>query len=287
MGFDDPHRAPGPSFANEGDPPGTPARLDPASLRVPGHLPDRPEVRSELAEYARAVGRLDAGVGRVLKALSDAGRDGDTLVMFLSDNGIPFPGAKTTLYDAGVRLPLIVRAPGVSRAGTTCDALVSFLDVAPTMLAWANVPAPKAMSGTSLLPRLDGSPDPARTHVFGSHQFHEVTMYYPMRSVRTARHKLIVNLAHPLEFPSASDLWASPTWQGVLKSANPMMGRRTVAAFRNRPREELYDIVADPDEARNLAGDPAHAATLHTLRERLLAWRTATADPRLVKERYE
>ena len=113
VGFTDPHRA-AKGFANEGKyPPDVPAvKFDPKTVPVPYHLPDQPEVRAELAEYYQSIARLDHGVGRVLKVLEDAKKLDDTLVIFLSDNGIPFPGAKTTLYDAGVHLPLIVRKPG-------------------------------------------------------------------------------------------------------------------------------------------------------------------------------
>jgi N-sulfoglucosamine sulfohydrolase len=112
-------------------------------------------------------------------------------------------------------------------------------------------------------------------------------MYYPMRMVRTRTHKYILNLAHGLEVPHASDLWASPTWQGVLRRGDRMFGRRTTAAYLNRPREELYDLTADPDEVRNLAADPTAAGVLADLRARLLAWQQATADPWIVKHRHE
>ena len=103
--------------------------------------------------------------------------------------------------------------------------------------------------------------------VFGSHQFHEITMYYPMRMVRTRTHKYILNLANELEYPHASDLWGSPSWQGIVKSNTgaSMMGKRPVNAFLHRPREELYDVVADPAEVKNLAADPASAKMLEEL----------------------
>jgi N-sulfoglucosamine sulfohydrolase len=98
-------------------------------VTVPDHLPDTPDVRADLADYYQAVNRLDQGVGRLLGALKKTGRDRDTLVIFLSDNGIPFPGAKTTVYDAGLRLPLIVFSPQQKRAGLVSRAMVSWLDV--------------------------------------------------------------------------------------------------------------------------------------------------------------
>jgi N-sulfoglucosamine sulfohydrolase len=287
VGFTDPHRA-GEGFANGNKyPAAVPAvRFDPKALPVPAFLPDRPEVRADLAEYYQSVSRLDYGVELLLKVLEETGTAADTLVVFVSDNGMPFPGAKTTLYDAGVRLPLIVRRPG-QKAGVVCGAMASWTDLAPTVLDWAGLSKPDAMGGRSLLPVLE-EPSPAGWDaVYGSHQYHEATMYYPMRMVRTRTHKLILNLAHPLEVPHAGDLWGSPTWQGVLASKDPMMGRRSVERFLHRPKEELYALADDPDEVRNVAADPAHAAALADLRAKLAAWRKRTNDPWLVKDRHE
>jgi N-sulfoglucosamine sulfohydrolase len=293
VGFTDPHRA-AKGFANDGKyPEGVPnAKFDPKALPVPYHLPDQPEVRAELAEYYQSVARLDDGVGRVLKVLEEAKKADDTLVIFLSDNGMPFPGAKTTLYDAGVHLPLVVRKPG-QKAGVVNSAMVSWTDVAPTVLDWCGVkpePAGKkavAMAGRSFLPLLEQEKADGWDVVYGSHQFHEVTMYYPMRMVRTRQYKYVLNLAHPLEYPSASDLWGSEMWQGVLKRGDKLMGSRTVQSFLHRPKEELYDLAADPNELKNLAADPAHAKALEDLRARLADWRERTNDPWLVKEKHE
>jgi N-sulfoglucosamine sulfohydrolase len=295
VGFTDPHRA-AKGFANDAKyPPEVPAvTFDPKTVPVPYHLPDQPEVREELAEFYQSLARLDDGVGRVLKVLDEAKKADDTLVVFLSDNGIPFPGAKTTLYDAGVRLPLIVRKPG-QKAGVVSAAMASWTDVVPTVLDWCGV-KPEAVGkgkkavplpGRSVLPVLEAEKADGWDVVYGSHQFHEVTMYYPMRMVRTRGYKYVLNLAHPLEFPHASDLWGSPTWQGVLKRGDKLMGSREVKAYLHRPKEELYDLAADPNELKNLAGDPAHAEALDGLRAKLAAWRERTNDPWLIKDKHE
>ncbi|HZT80274.1 MAG TPA: sulfatase/phosphatase domain-containing protein [Gemmataceae bacterium] len=112
-------------------------------------------------------------------------------------------------------------------------------------------------------------------------------MYYPMRMVRTRTHKLIVNLAHPLEFPTAADLYASPTWQGVLKHHDRAIGERGMDAYLHRPKEELYDLEKDPHELRNVAGDPAYADVLNDLRRRLKDWQKKTNDPWIVKYEHE
>jgi N-sulfoglucosamine sulfohydrolase len=222
----------------------------------------------------------------VLQALKESGQADSTLVFFMSDNGIPFPGAKTTLYDAGVHLPLIVHAPTQSK-GVVSNAMASWTDVAPTVLDWAGLKPPGGMGGKSLLPILGNEGAKDREVVFGSHQFHEITMYYPMRMVRTRTHKLLLNLAHPLPYPFAADLYNSATWQGMLRRNDTMLGKRSREAFEHRPKEELYDLTSDPDELKNLAGDPAHTSVLKDMRAKLKAWQTATRDPWLVKYQYE
>jgi N-sulfoglucosamine sulfohydrolase len=287
VGFGDPHRA-AKGFGNEpfaGDP--AEVRYDPDKVIVPYHLPDRPEVRQDLAEYYQSATRMDRGVGLLIDMLRAAGELDNTLIIFVSDNGIPFPGAKTTLYAAGVHLPLIVVGPGVPQ-GRTNNALVSYVDLAPTILDWAKAKRPPyRLPGRSLLPILDQDNPKGWDEVFGSHQFHEITMYYPMRSLTTPRHKYIVNLAHQLECPLASDLWGSPSWQGIRKRGDKMMGQRSVADFLHRPKEELYDLDADPNELKNLANNPAHAEDLNRLRQRLRAWQTATGDPWTILYREE
>lgn len=290
VGFTDPHRH-GSDFVAFNEKyraePGAGPPYDPANVEVPSHLPDRPEVRAELAGYAECVSRLDRGVGLLMKALRDAGHADDTLVIFLSDNGIPFPGAKTTLYDPGVHLPLIVAPPGVARRGIVNNAMVSWVDVAPTILDWAGIKDRPALPGRSLLPIL-GQENPAGWDVvYGSHVFHEITMYYPVRTIRTRRHKLILNLAHQLPFPFASDLHGSATWQGVLTRKDEMFGRRAVNAFINRPREELYDLQADPHEVANVIDDPAFKEARDHLRARLRKWQEDTKDPWILKYNYE
>src|SRR5262249_16671123 len=154
---------------------------------------------------------------------------------------------------------------------------------------------PYPMPGRSLLPILEEANPPGWDVIYGSHVFHEITMYYPMRMLRTRQNKYILNLASKLDFPFASDLYESKTWQGILRRSgglgrpapNGMFGPRSIAAYVHRPREELYDLEKDPGELRNLADDPKHAAILNDLRTRLKAWQEKTKDPWVVKYKYE
>src|SRR5206468_4500340 len=134
-------------------------KFDPNALPLPYFLADQPETRADLADYYTSVTRLDHGIGLMMKVLKETGRDADTLVIFLSDNGIPFPGAKTTLYDAGLHLPLVVRKPG-QKAGVVTSAMVSWTDITPTVLDWCGVKPElagkkaAAPAGRSFLPLL-------------------------------------------------------------------------------------------------------------------------------------
>jgi N-sulfoglucosamine sulfohydrolase len=284
FGFGDPHRA-GRGFANDRDWPGVkPEKFDPARIRVPSFLPDTPAVRAEIAEYYQAANRLDQGVGMIMDALRATGELDNTLVIFLSDNGIPFPNAKTNLYDAGARLPLIVRPPGAKRPGLVNEAMVSWADIAPTLLDCAGVQGPGyPLHGRSFLPILEQERPAGWDEVYFSHTFHEITMYYPMRGVRTRRFKYLNNLAHPLEYPHSSDLWASATWQSAKQTG--FVGKRRVQDYLHRPAEELYDIEADPDEVNNLASKPEHRATLEQLRRKTWDFRERTKDPWMILER--
>ena len=283
----DPHRAKT-GFANDVDYPGvTPVKIDPADVQVPPFLPDLPETRQDLAEYYMSVARLDQGVGRLMKSLQETGHDKNTLVIFISDNGIPFPGAKTGHYEPGVRLPMICRLPG-QKPGLVAHAMVTWADITPTILEYTGVKGPKyALHGESFLKGITDSAWTARETVFLSHTFHEATMYYPMRTLRSAKYKFIMNIASGLPFPFASDLYGSPTWQAFLKSDASFYGNRNRAAFLQRPRFELYDLEADPHELANLAGEPAHAKTVAKLTEELKSHQTRTADPWILKHDRE
>ena len=192
----------------------------------------------------------------------------------------PFPGGKTTLYDDGIHLPLIVSSPTQGKRGVRNNAMVSWVDIAPTMLDWAGCHHRNAAArGPVGLPILEQSDPQGWDRVFASHVFHEIQQYYPMRALRTRQYKYIVNLAAPLEFPIAGDIAASPTWRAMAARPSVGLGARTLQAFLHRPSEELYDLRKDPAEVKNLAGDPAHRAVLERMRAELTTFRTDTGDP--------
>jgi N-sulfoglucosamine sulfohydrolase len=289
VAYQDPHRAKQ-GFGNEpfvGDP--KEVKYDPKKVIVPYHLPDCEAVRKDLAEYYQSVTRMDRGVGLILEVLRETGTLDETLIIFISDNGIPFPGAKTTLYNAGINLPLIIAGPGIPQ-GRTNNAMVSYIDLTPTILDVAKAKQPQykfKLPGRSILPIVNDDNPKGWDTVFGSHQFHEITMYYPMRTIVTPKYKLIINLDHQKAYPFASDLWGSPSWQNVRKTGEKMMGLRPVASYLQRPKEELYDLSSDPNELKNLAADSAHVQALGDLRQRLRTWQQETGDPWTILYREE
>lgn len=271
----EPHRP----FKREGSAP-----IDPKDVTVPSYLPDIPECREELAAYFGSIERCDSGLLRLIAILKETGRWDDTLIVYISDNGAPFPGAKTTLYDPGTRLPCIARNPFDKKQGLVCDAMITWADITPTLLDFAGAPHdPAAFHGRSFLSAMQEEHPSGWDEVYGSHTFHEVTMYYPMRAIRTRRHKLIFNIAHPLEYPAASDLWSSTTWQAVLDRDIQQYGKRSVQAYLHRPRFELYDLENDPSETQNIADSEFAQSITQELKGKLRAFQQRTKDPWLLK----
>ncbi|KAL6832238.1 alkaline-phosphatase-like protein [Trichoderma camerunense] len=294
VGFMDPHRDSTRGGFGNGDESvsGPDATYDPAKITVPSFLNDIPEVRQEMAEYYRSVGRVDRGFGSIMEALKKAGFINDTLVVLTSDNGPPFLNSKTTLYDAGVRLPLIIRNPQ-GKPGLKNPNIISFIDLLPTFLDWAGHGSTTSSASTSP-PRLGRSIlpiiDETNTHddwtkVFGSHTFHEVTNYYPTRFMRTSRYKYHRNIAWKLDFPFSTDLYASLSWEGIRNSQFPVkVGERSLEAYIRRPPEELYDMQEDQREVVNLADRPEYRELLLGFRKELEDWQRMTKDAWLVRD---
>ena len=288
---------------------------NPDEVLVPGFLPDTPTCRAEIAQYYQSVSRVDQGLGQLIEILQTAGKWDDTLFIYISDHGIAMPGAKTTVYEGGMRSPCIVRNPYNRSRGIVTDAMISWVDLAPTILDFAealddngqvrnaileqldqptagtqqsSVTKPGRFHGRSFLPVLDQEHVTGWDEVYASHTFHEIQMYYPMRVVRGRRYKLIWNVAYPLPFPFASDLWAAPTWQAQYKlGMNAPYGAQTVGSYIQRPKFELFDLENDPHEGQNLAEDPQYLATLDLMIAKLKAFQQTSNDPWIMKWRYE
>ncbi|CAG5122664.1 unnamed protein product [Candidula unifasciata] len=268
-----------------------PETYDPASVVVPYFLPDTPATRQDIAAMYTSFNRMDQGVGLFLQELKDAGHLEDTLILFTADNGIPFPNAKTNLYEPGMGEPMMMSSPfHKDNWGKFSHALASTMDFAPTILDWFNISYPQYMlnggrvslTGRSLLPL---AADPAAsgfTHVFSSHNFHEVTMAYPMRVIVNQQYRLIHNINHGAPYPLATDLYNSWTFQDILnrtKSGQPTHWFKGLRQYYYRDEWELFDLENDPQELKNRAYDSGYSQVFKQLNQTLAQWLQATGDP--------
>ena len=292
--FDDPHRghpfrgetwdSPN-SFGNKpGGYPGEVIKIySPDEVQVPDFLPDTRECRAELAEYYQSVSRIDQGIGRLLELLEESGKENSTAIIYISDNGVAFPGAKTTTYDPGIRLPCIIKTPCMENESIVNNAMISWVDLTPTILDFAGIdPAKLNLQGRSFKGVIDHVNPEGWDKIYASHTFHEITMYYPMRVVQDRRYKLIWNIAWQLPYPFASDLWASSTWQGIYRRNDSHYGKRSVAAYLDRPEFELYDMLSDPHEVVNLANKSEYNIILEQMKQDLKDFQFSTRDPWMI-----
>lgn len=256
----------------------------PEEVVVPPYLPDTPKVRADLALYYDEIARLDGYVGRVLDELDRQQIADQTLVVFMTDNGRPFPRCKTTLYESGIRTPLLVRWPARIAAGQKSDALVSSIDLGATFLELAGVQPKASMQGQSFASVLA---DPSRKHrdfAFAEHNWHDYDAFE--RAVRSPRYKYIRNLDATLPLTPPADAVRSPTFVEMrrLRDAKQLPSEQSQCFAAPRPEEEFYDLQSDPHELNNLLG--AHpsvqggllASEIERHRAALDAWRRETKD---------
>jgi arylsulfatase A-like enzyme len=271
VGFTDPHRP----YRDEP----IRRRIAPGSVDVPAHLVDSDETRSDLADYHDEIARMDSVIGAYLDELEKRNLRGNTLVFFLSDNGAPFPRAKGTLYDAGIRTPLIVSWPGHVSKDVRTDALVSTVDLVPTVLELAGAPLSDNLQGSSFHQLLVGGGQTViRRFAFSERNWHNCDEH--MRSVTTRRFKLIQNAYLDEPHCTPADISRSPSWQVLAaRLASDSLSAAQRDLFRvPRPEYELYDLERDPHEYRNLAADPEHAGVLDQMIRVLEQWKDETGD---------
>jgi arylsulfatase A-like enzyme len=241
--------------------------VDPATVEVPGYLPDNDFTRADIAAMYGSLRQFDAAVGRILDALATRADGANTLVILTTDHGVPFPRAKSTLYDAGTGVMFIAKPPASWRV-TPRRVLgqVSHLDLVPTLVELAGGIPTAPLEGTSLADVLTGEADVEARPIFTEKSYHDG--YDPIRAVRDTGFKYIRNFAPGPLLPLARDLEESLTRQGLGD-----------AHLAPRPEEELYDLRADPDELHNLAGDPGREHDLSRFARLLHDWMVRTTDP--------
>lgn len=261
---------------------------DVESLRYMGL--DSPTLRRDTANYYNSMARLDTLIGHLLEALDHSGQASRTIVVYLGDHGADLLRGKRTSYEGGVRVPLIVRWPARQSPGQVRDELVSTLDLAPTLIEAAGAEAIRGLPGRSLEPLLAGRDVPWREHLFTEYHLHSNHNYYPQRTIRGRRFKLIWNLmpgrANPGPEFTVNRFVGKEEMREALERCSPQVVD-AYALMATPPEFELYDLEADPHEFQNLAAEPMHQGELADLRERLLEWRRQTDDALLDPEKVE
>ena len=248
---------------------------------------DFPALRKDTAGYYNSLSRLDSLIGDLLEVLQQSGKADRTLIVYLGDHGADLFRGKRTSYEGGVRIPLIIQWAASQQSGRVRDELVSTIDLMPTLLAAAGVEVPSGLAGRSLLPLIAGEAVEWRKRLFTEYHLHSNHNYYPQRTVRDERYKLIWNLMPDQVNPGydfTMGRFYSADELGKALAEAPVRVREAYARMRRPPEFELYDLERDPYEFENLAPDPDHGAVLTELKKALLAWRRETADPFLDAE---
>ena len=275
--------------------PDTSAGYDPAKLTVPASHVDTPQTREMRAKYYAAVSRMDQELGDAFDAATEV-LGSNTLFLFTADHGAQWPFGKWTLYDAGIRTPLIAVWPEKIEAGARTDAMVSWIDILPTLVDVAGGTAPRDIDGKSFLRVMRGQQREHRDRIFTTHSSDPTMNVYPSRSVRTGDWKYIRNLHPEFSFTTHIDLGQPVDGAGYFaswreKAKTDAGAAAVVKRYHERPAEELYDLRTDPLELKNLAADPQHAKRLAAMRADVEAWMKANNDegkiygePRLLSE---
>ena len=259
-----------------------PSRLySPQEVPVPGYLPDTPKVRRELAHYYMSVRRADDCVGESLRALNDSGQANQTIVIFLSDHGMPFPFAKTCLYHHSTRTPWIIRWPKQIKPGThDTQHMISALDLLPTLLDIAKINHPRGLEGRSFYPLLKGQQQPEREFVVKEYNESSARRRHPMRAIQTKRFNYIFNpwAVEGRRFQAAAQGTLSYRELVATAQTDPVWAKR-LAQFETRTVEEFFDIKNDPDNLHNLIDRPEWQEEIAAHRALLDQWMKRTKDP--------
>ncbi len=252
--------------------------IDPATVALPVGLPDTPAVRQDYANYVDEVRRFDQLIGDVVAELKAQGVFENTLIVVTSDNGRPFARSKTTLYEGGMRTPLVFHWPGGNLpSGVVSESLISLIDIAPTLLDIADLDVPENVQGLSMVPALRDPEATPRDILFGEQNWH--TQRFAGRMVRQGRYVYIRDHA-PNEYSLIMVERQNPTNTELsrLLAEGGLTPLQAEPFSVDRPEELLFDVVADPDQMNNLVASEEHAAVLASMRALLADWRTRTGD---------
>jgi len=241
---------------------------------------DTPQLRQETADYLNCMSRLDQMIGDLLAVLDRSGKADHTMIVYFGDHGADLLRGKRTSYEGGVRVPMIIHWPGVAKPAQVRTELVSTLDLFPTFLEVARAQEIANLPGRSLTPLLRDRPTEWRRYLFTEFHMHSAHNFYPQRTVRDERFKLIHNLMPDRTNPGY-DFTINRFFADLPLAieAAPDHIREAYHRMKTPPEFELYDLHTDPHEFRNLADNQEHAETLTELKEELARWRDRTNDP--------
>jgi arylsulfatase A-like enzyme len=259
-------------------------KVDPDKVEVPYFLPDTPKVRQDLAYYYEELYMFDKNCGKLLSILDNRNLAENTIVIQTSDHGMPFPRAKATLYEPGIRIPFVVRWPDVVSAGTASDALVSSMDIGATVLEAAGIPKPGVMQSRSFLPVLTGEKDHVRDYIYAERDWHD--NWDPMRCIVGRRYKLIQRYRPEFPFTPALDIQDSLSSKSILKmeKQGKLTGHMKWYKYyqKQRPEMAFYDLKNDPHEWNNLTDGPHRKKhekeRVYEYQVRLSRWMSHTND---------
>jgi N-sulfoglucosamine sulfohydrolase len=264
---------------------GKPLITDPAEVPLPPYLPDTPLVRREIARVYDNIADMDSQVGELLRQLNEDGLADNTIVFYWSDHGDGIPRSKRSLYDSGLHVPLMIKWPGHAAVvpASVNDQLVSFVDLAPTVLAMAGVEIPAHLQGRVLVgPKAAPEPD----MIFAARDRMDIE-YDMMRAARDKRFLYIRNFQPELPYaghvPYRNQSDIMQEWLR-LQAEGTLSGPAALWMRPQRPAEELYDTRSDPHQIKNLAGEAAHRATLERMRNAVTGWMTRINDQGLINE---
>ncbi len=251
----------------------------PEDVVVPPYLADTPDTRRDLARYYNEITRLDFYIGKVMDELNRQKIAENTVIIFLSDNGRPFPRCKTRVYDSGMKTPLVIRWPdGIEQSGQRCNSLVSSIDIGPTILDLAGIIIPEDIQGVSFARLLNHPDEKTRDYTFSEHNWHDYEAH--VRQMRWKNFMYIRNARPELSMIGPADAVGSPAGKDLYERL--VKGNLTPAQedyfMAPRPEEELYDCAADPEQLKNLASDPAYATVMKEMRAKMDEWQQQTGD---------
>lgn len=271
VGFVDPHR---PYNRNV-----CPQRNDPDGVIIPPYLVDSPNTRRDIADYYDEITRMDENIGKMLSILEEKKKLDNTIIVFLSDNGMPFPRSKGTLYDSGIQTPLIFAWKGNIKPGTVHDnGLISSVDLAPTLLSLAGIHTPQNLYGKSFHELIFDHTKRGRNYIFAERNWHDTDEY--IRCIRSEKYKLIYNAYYALPHGTPADISSSLSWYELKKQQKKGLLTNEQRQIFTAPRSmvELYDLENDPHELNNIADIQEHITEGKELARLLAKWQKETDD---------